>query len=125
MNEAPEKAPLNTAVTRLTRSDNEIMLKLFRTAFCIVKNNFSQRSFPALITLQECNGLRLGKAYRNRMAVSSFISSISCVMQNEVIEKVKSAEFFSLLLDGSTDVSTTEKEIVYVRVIKDGILSWA
>ena len=39
-------------------------------------------------------------------------------MQNEVIEKVKSAE---LLLDGSTDVSTTEKEIVYVRVIKDGI----
>ena len=54
------------------------------------------------------------------MAASSFISSISSVMQNNVIENVKSGEFFSLLLDGSTDVSATEKEIVYVRIIEDG-----
>ena len=76
--EAMEQAPLATVMSRLTRQDNEVMLKLFRTAYCIVKHNFSKCSFPVLITIQECNGLRMGKSYRNDMAASSFISSFSC-----------------------------------------------
>lgn len=70
MSERPEQ----TAMSRLTRQQNEVMLKLFRTAYCVVKHNFSLCSFPALIDLQECNGLNLGRAYRNRMAASSFVS---------------------------------------------------
>ncbi len=118
--ESPRTTPLNVAISRLTHQQNETMMKLFRTAYCIAKQHFSIRSFPTLLSLQEQNGLNLGRAYRNRMAASSFILSISGVMQAGITDCLNSVEFFSLLLDGSTDISTTEQEIVYVRFLKDG-----
>lgn len=118
--DAPTKAPLNVAISRLTRQENESMIRLFRTAYCIVKHNFSIRSFPALISLQECNGLPFAIAYKNRMAASSFITSISSVIQSSVVESINSTDYFSILVDGSTDISVTEQEIVYVRMLKDG-----
>ena len=87
-------------MTRLTRQQNEVLLKLFRTAYCLGKQNFSLRSFPALIALQEQNGLTLSKAYRNRMAASSFVLSIANVMRCDIIEQINSREHFSLLIDG-------------------------
>ena len=117
---APEKAPLTTAVMRLTCQQNDTMLKLFRTAYCLVKQNFSLRSFQSLLSLQECNGLQLGKAYRNRTAACMFIDSIATIIKKKVINDIKAGEFFSLLIDGSTDVSVKEQEIVHVKILKDG-----
>ena len=54
------------------------------------------------------------------MAASSFISSISTVIQSNVVESINSTDFFSILVDGSTNICTTEQEIVYVRMLKDG-----
>lgn len=118
--EAPEKAPLNAAVSRLTRQQNDTMLKLFRTAYCLVKQNFSLRSFPTIVSLQECNGLPLGRAYRNRTAASSFIESIATVLQKNIVNDINNGEFVSLMIDGSTDVAVKEQVIVYVRILKDG-----
>ena len=98
---APEKVPLNVTVTRLTRQQNEVMLQLFRTAYCIAKQNFSIRSFPVLVSLQECNGLKLGAAYQNRMAASSFISSIAKVEQKSIVDEINKQEVFSVLIDGA------------------------
>ena len=117
---APEKAPLTTAVMRLTCQQNDTMLKLFRTAYCLVKQNFSLRSFQSLLSLQECSGLQLGKAYRNRTAACMFIDSIATIIKKKVINDIKAGEFFSLLIDGSTDVSVKEQEIVHVKILKDG-----
>lgn len=96
------------------------MLKLFRTVYCIVKQNFSLRSFEALLQLQECNGLLLGRAYRNRTAACDFIESIATVIHREKIKSIKSGGFFSLLIDGSTDVSVKEQEIVHVKFLENG-----
>ena len=87
--EKPLDTPIHTAMTRLTRQQNEVF--------------FSLRSFPALYALQEQNGLTLSKAYRNRMAASSFVFSIANVMRCDIIEQINSREHFSLLIDGSTD----------------------
>ena len=118
--DAPEKAPLNVSISRLIRQENETMIRLFQTAYYVVKHNFTIRSFPALIGLQECNGLSFGGANRNRMAASSFISSISSVIQSNAVENINSTDLFSILIDGSTDICAIEQEIVYVRILKDG-----
>ena len=47
----PTQAPIVRSVSHLTRQQNDIMLKLFRTAFCLVKQNMSVRSFPALLVM--------------------------------------------------------------------------
>ena len=77
------------------------MLKPFCTAYCLVKQNISLRSFPILVTLQECNGLPLGRAYKNRTAASMFIESIATDIRKKIISNVNSGEFFSVLIDGS------------------------
>ena len=112
----PEKAPLNRSISRLTREQNEMMLMLFRTAYCVAKHNFSLSSFPVLISLQESNGLRIWHAYKNNKAAISFIASIATVEQESLLEKLNATDFFSLLLDGSTDVSTSEQQI-YTRLL--------
>ena len=117
---APEKAHLTTALMRLTSQQNDTLLKLFRTAYCVVKCNMSLRSFESLLSLQECNGLHLGKAYRNRTAACMFIDSIASVIRKRVVDNIKKAEFFSVMIDGSTDVSVKEQEIVYVKLLKGG-----
>ena len=61
------------------------MLKLFGTAYCSVKQNMYIRSLTALVSLQECNGLHIGIAYRNKTAASLFI---------EIVSSVNSVEFF-------------------------------
>lgn len=118
--EAPEKAPLPSAVIKLTRQQNDYITKLFRTVYCIVKQNMSLRSYPALIQLQCLNGLQVGKAYRNRTAATNFIRSISTVIYKTIIDDLNSQEYFSVLIDGSTDVAIKEQEIIYVKFIKDG-----
>lgn len=78
---APEKAPWNVAVTRLTQQQNQTMLHLFRTAYCIVKHTFS-----ISVLLQKLNGLDLGTAYQNRMAASVFIASIAKVQLQSIVD---------------------------------------
>ena len=109
----PEKTPLNSVFACLTRQENTNMLKLFQTGYCIVKHDLSLRSFLTLLNLQKCNGLLLGKAYRNRDAALSFITSIAEVEQQSLISRINGQAFFSILLDGSTDKASTEQEIVY------------
>ena len=86
--EAPNTAPLNVAFIHLTCEQNERMIHLFRTAYCIVKQNFSVRSFPVLLTVQDLNGVDIGVAYQNRMAGSTFISSIAKVQLQSTVEIV-------------------------------------
>ena len=70
------------------------MLKLFHTAYCLVKQNMFIRSFLALVSLQEGNGLPMGRAYRNRTAASLFIESIATFVQKKTVSSVNSVEFF-------------------------------
>lgn len=117
----PENAPLNSIVSRLSRQQNESMIKLFRTAYCLVKQNFSLRSFEVLLHLQECNGVQLGRSYRNRTAACDFFESIATIIQQNKVNHLKSTEFFSLLIDGSTDVSVKEQEIVHIKYLENGM----
>jgi hypothetical protein len=119
----PEKAPLNSVFACLTKQQHTNISKLFRTAYCIVKHNLLLRSFPTLLEQQECNGLPLGKAYQNRDAALTFITSIAEVEQQALISKINGQAFFFILLDGSTNKVTTEQEIVYVRILTDDGIS--
>jgi hypothetical protein len=72
-----------------------------------------------LLSLQKLNGLDLGMAYHNRMAASVFISSIAKVQVQSIVNTLNEQDYFSVLLDGSTDKGTVEQEIVYARILVD------
>ncbi len=75
-----------------------------------------RRKWPSgLCDLQQKNGLDLGSQYRNGKKCKDFISSIAEADRRRVQEEVKSARFFCILGDASTDTSITEQENVYIR----------
>ena len=71
-------------------------------------------SFPGLCVLQRKNGLEgIDKTYMNDKAASTFIDK----MMGADLVKVQFmfSQFFCVLSDTSTDQSSAEKEILYIR----------
>ena len=90
------------------------MEKLFRAAYYLVKSNQPFKKFPLLLELEELEGLKFLDSYKNDKSVREFIMSIAEELNGENLEKI--SHFFSLLCDGSTDSSITEKEHIYINI---------
>ena len=96
------------------------LTKLFRTAYYLADKERPFTDFAGLIQLQNSNGADLGTTYTNDKAAQSFISSIAGVYFDELKYILSECDFFLVLVDGSTDKSDIEKELIFVRIIKDG-----
>ena len=62
------------------------------------------------------HGVDIGHSYRNDVNCAEFIDYISNAIQRTLSEKMKSANFFSILFDGVTDNATKDQEGFYVRL---------
>lgn len=93
------------------------MDKLLRTAYYIVKKEKPFADFKELLQLQNYNGLSLWETYFNEKAAKEFISHIANFHFDELKGLLKSAKYFSMFCDGSTDRTESEKEIIMVKVL--------
>lgn len=98
----------------MNEKELEKMKFLFHTAYYIAKRNRPFSDFPDLCNLQKKNGVDLGSTYLNNMQCAFFIKSISKHISDEIIADFVSCDFFALMSDGTTDISVTETEILYV-----------
>ena len=64
--------------------------------------------------LDRMKGLDVGDTYINNHAAANFVTN------REVLSELSGTKFYSLTMDGTTDVSTSEQECVYVRAAKNG-----
>ena len=70
--------------------------------------------YPKLCELEARHGVAVGTAYTNEVPGKTFTHYIAKTKRQELAEKLASAKYFSLLMDGSTDSSNTENEILMV-----------
>lgn len=66
------------------------------------------------------NGLDINMTYANDKSCANIIGVISESIREDVSEKISNAEYLSILIDGDTDVSVKECEIIYARIIWEG-----
>lgn len=66
------------------------------------------------------NGLNVNPTYSNDTACAQFVGVIADTLKGKTADKVASAPYLSFMLDGSTDKSTKECEIIYARIVEDG-----
>ena len=71
-------------------------------------------SFPRICELEAKHGVDLGTTYCTETTVRSFVHFSAEVKRQELVENLRKATFFSLLLDGSTDDGNVDKELVLV-----------
>ncbi|XP_072030697.1 zinc finger protein 862-like [Amphiura filiformis] len=81
------------------------------------------RPFTDYIWMNELDGykgLKIGPEYKSDKTAATFAHHIAEVEREKVTAQVNDADFACLIMDGSTDVSVVEQEMVYVRTCKQG-----
>ena len=73
--------------------------------------------------LHKKNGVNISPTYDNDVKCAGFISSIRDSMKSDLGDLMKSAKYASLIIDGDTDISIKECEMVYVRILENASLS--
>ena len=93
----------------------EQVKKKFEVAYFVAKEETTFKKYQAILKLEEMHGVDIGQAYRNDVNCAEFIDYISKdIIQQTFYEKMKNANFFSILFDGATDNATKDQEGFYV-----------
>ena len=85
--------------------------------------------FPHILHLKELHGVELGRAYRNDKACLQFTGEFAQTIRDETVSTVQNKhntaknpnKYHSMFFDGTMDRAISERELVYVKVLDDGI----
>ena len=120
----PGASPAEKAINSLTKAQSERIGILMRNAHAIGKQARPLTDFNYLAKLDKAKNIDIGYQYLNNVACKGFMESIANVERRKIRDDfIEKAKWFSLMSDGSTDVSTIEEEIVYIRYVFKGQIS--
>ena len=117
----PKSTEMYKCCKQLYDQEEEKVEKKFKTAFYISALERPLDDYESLCTLQKLNGVELGETYLTRSACTDFIDHISSVMKDDLADTLKACNFFSLMIDGSTDHGVIEEAIMYVRYLDKSV----
>ncbi|XP_039459533.1 zinc finger protein 862-like [Oreochromis aureus] len=115
----PEQTPIAKTILKINQAQQEVLKKLFRTAYYVAKSELPLAKFSSLCKLQKANGLDLGSTYLNDHACREFIGAIAQTSRDQIEKEIQESRFLSILADGSTDTGIIEQELVHVRYVRD------
>ena len=88
------------------------MKKKFDICFVMAKESLG---YPALHALEERHGVDLGFAYKTDVSAQTFTHYIAEAQRQSFLNKLSTSNFYSFLMDGSTDAGNVEDELVLVQ----------
>ena len=112
-------AAFNRVESRSKEEEARQMKIKFNIAYLIAKEELAFTKFHLLIVLHKKNCVDINPTYDD-VRCAKIIGQIADEIKSELAEQVKSAHYVLALIDGDTDVSNKECEIVYVRSLEDG-----
>ncbi|KAJ8356589.1 hypothetical protein SKAU_G00193830 [Synaphobranchus kaupii] len=121
----PERAGtlLHSLRTQVTKADDaalrEVKMKI-NVVYCIAKEELPFNKFKPLILLCKKNGADISPSYDNHVRCGEMIETIADEMKSDLAEEIGGSRYLSVMIDGDTDASNKECEMVYVRIIING-----
>ena len=107
---------MKKCVKKMTINEHRALVKLFCIAYFIAQKGHAFTDLKNMVELDKLNRdeFQFG-SYKNQTACRNFADSIAEYFFNkDVGESLKKVNFIAMLCDGSTDISVTEQEVVYV-----------
>jgi len=92
--------------------------KLFNIANMICEQELAFTKFESIAKLEGKHGVDVGTAYHNRIACAQFVTIMGEHIESELVKSVRNGSYFSVMIDGATDVTATEKELVYLMFLR-------
>ena len=90
----------------------------FDIAYFVATEKMAFTKYPKLCQLEALHGIDLGNTYRNDVAYKTFCNFIAQSKRQSLMNELTRTNYFSLLLDGSTDCSNVEN-IMFLAVYCD------
>ena len=118
--QAKEETESRRALKMIHHEARNHLDKLFRTVHAIGRKGRPYTDLVWQAELLENCGVNVGNRYRNNKASTEFMKYIAEATREPTKNMLQNAPFLSILSDGSTDVSTKEQEICYVRTCVKG-----
>ena len=106
--------PIGRGSAKITEKDKQTLTVRSNTVYYLAKNKCLYSEFRNLLLLQVKNGVKTSDMYHNERAGANFIDTIGTSIRQKVLEDIEKCNYFTLLMDGSTDSSFTEQELIYV-----------
>ena len=112
-----KSTPIGRAMSSASNEEKTRVSKLVDLVYVVANQEMPFSKYPALIELEKRHGVQLGDTYTTEHKCSELTCLIGLTMRDSVLTSLKQARYFSLLIDGSTDSSITEKEQTYVKFV--------
>ena len=94
------------ALTVISSEEMEKLRVKFDIAHFIAKENIAFTKNGKFCELEARHGVKIGLSYLTNNAVKEFIYFIARSMKHNVVSEVAKAKFFSIFMDGSTEMWT-------------------
>ena len=108
-------APIARSLLVMDEAVQRRMKTKFDICFVMAKKSLGFRKYPALHDLEERHGVDLGFAYKTDVSAQTFTHYIAEAQRQSFLDKLSTSNFYSFLMDGSTDAGNVEDELVLVQ----------
>ena len=107
-------APIAQSLSTLSEDEHQKLKTKFDIAYFVATEHLAFRKYPKICELEARHGVNVGSAYRHENAGKEFVHYIAETRRRDVLTTLAKAKFFSLLMDGSTDHSNADNELLLV-----------
>jgi len=113
--EASSSVNVCAMLQRLSESNRDRLRKQFDIAYFVASHKLAFSKYTAICNLESRHGVDIGTSYVNENAGKTFCKFIAQARMMDLCKAVTDTGFFSILMDGSTDVSKIDDELFLVQ----------
>ena len=107
-------APIAQSLNSLSEDERRKLRAKFDITYFVATEQLAYRKYPRICELEARHGVNLGSSYLHENAGKEFVHYIAESRKRDLLSDISKAKFFSLLMDGSTDQSNADNELLLV-----------
>ena len=89
--------------------------------YMMAEENIPFSKYPSFLELEDRHDVDMGPAYRTSDSAKSFTSFIATCQRNDFLGNLKGCHFYSILMDGTTDLGNKEEIVAMVYCYKNEV----
>ena len=107
-------APIYRSLMTLDQREVDRMKRKFEICYVMAKEHLAFTKFPSLCVLASHQGVQIGSSYKTADSAKSFTHFIAEAQRKRFVQSLTGKNFFSFLMDGTSDPGNVEQEMVLV-----------
>ena len=116
-----QSSAIGRGLVKIATSDKEVLENHFNTAYYLAKKERPTVTLLNYLNSRKKTDVKFCGSYRNERAAANFVDTCSKILKDELITDLKNANYYSVLMDGSTDSSVIGQVLVYVLFLNKGV----